>query len=248
MNRIVVITGGTKGIGLETAKKFLKEGDKVVVASIDCDEVIKESMGILSQLGEVSFVKCNVADSSDCECAVNTVIEKYGRIDILANVAGIVGKRQSFLESEIEDIKKVLDVNLIGTIILSQMVAKEMIKQKFGVIVNVGSICGFMANSESVGYHASKGGVKMITQLMARQLSPFGIRVLSVAPGWVKTEMVDENTAEIGGLLHMKKRIIEPEEVANAIYLLSFPEASAINGTTVMVDDGYTSFKSLVRK
>ena len=85
----------------------------------------------------------------------------------------------------------------------------------------------------------------MATQAMARELSPYGIRVLSVAPGWVKTAMIDKPIEEIGSKLHMKGRIIEPKEIADAIYLLSLAEASAINGSTVMVDDGYSSFKGV---
>ncbi len=85
----------------------------------------------------------------------------------------------------------------------------------------------------------------MATQAMARELSPYGVRVLSVAPGWVKTAMIDKPIEEIGSKLHMKGRIIEPKEIADAIYILSLPEASAINGSTVMVDDGYSSFKGV---
>lgn len=114
-----------------------------------------------------------------------------------------------------------------------------------GEIINVGSIDGFLANTESIGYHARKGGVKMLTQAMAQELSPYGIRVLSVAPGWVKTGMIDKPIEEIGSRLHMEGRIILPEEIANAIWLMSLPEASAINGTTVMADDGYSSFKGV---
>lgn len=172
-------------------------------------------------------------------------MEMYGKIDVLANVAGVVGNRGSFIDLDLDDVQKTININLMGTIYISQYAAKEMVKAKAGVIVNVGSICGFAANTESIGYHASKGGIKMLTQAMARELSPYGIRVVSVAPGWVKTGMIDKEIEEIGSRLHMKGRIIMPEEVANAIYLISLPEASAINGSTVMVDDGYASFKGV---
>ena len=88
-------------------------------------------------------------------------------------------------------------------------------------------------------------GIGVLTQAMARELSPYGIRVLSVAPGWVKTGMIDKPIEEIGSRLHMKGRIILPEEIANVIWLMSLPEASAINGTTIMADDGYSSFKGV---
>lgn len=245
MDRVVIVTGGTRGIGFATAKKFLLKKDKVVIASIDQEDIIEQAINELSSLGEVSFIKCNVASQEDCQHVVEETIRRYGHIDVLANVAGIVGKRQSFIESDLEDTWQVINVNLMGTIHIGHFVSKEMVKQKSGVIINVGSICGFMANTEAIGYHASKGGVKMVTQAMARELSPYGIRVVSVAPGWVRTGMIDKPIEKVGSALHMKGRIIEPEEIANAIYLLSLEEASAINGSTVMVDDGYSSFKGI---
>lgn len=102
-----------------------------------------------------------------------------------------------------------------------------------------------MANTESIGYHASKGGLRMLTRAMARELSPYGIRTVEVAPGWVRTGMIDPEIEEIGSRLHMKGRILEPEEIAGAIYLVTLPEASAINGSTIMADDGYASFKGV---
>lgn len=240
MNQIVIVTGGTKGIGFATAKKFLSCGDKVVILGRHANEA---TLAELKKEGEVAFIQADVSVVDDCKHVVSSVMEMYGRIDVLANVAGVVGTRGAFVD--LSDIQNTININLMGTINLSQLAAREMIKQRSGVIINVGSIDGFMANTESIGYHASKGGVKMLTQAMARELSPYGIRVLSVAPGWVKTGMIDKPIEEIGSRLHMKGRIILPEEIANAIWLMSLPEASAINGTTVMADDGYSSFKGV---
>lgn len=245
MNKVVIVTGGTSGIGYETAKKFLEKGDKVVLASIDGEETIKKAIQQLSALGEVSFYRCNVACKEDCEDVVNETIRKYGHVDILVNVAGITGKRAPFIESDLEGMLNIVKVNLMGTMYMSYYVSQHMVQEKSGMIINVGSICGFMANTENVGYHASKGGVKMLTQALARELSPHGIRVVSVAPGWVKTGMIDKPIEDIGARLHMKGRIIKPSEVAGAIYLLTLEEASAINGSTIMVDDGYSSFKGV---
>ena len=242
MNQVVIVTGGTKGIGLATAKKFLSCKDKVVILGRhENNEAINE----LAKIGEVTFVKADVSNIDDCKKVMEIVKDKYGKVDALANVAGVVGNRGSFLDLDLDDISRTININLMGTINLSQLVAREMVKQNSGVIINVGSIDGFMANTEAIGYHASKGGVKMLTQAMARELSPYGIRVLSIAPGWVKTGMIDKPIEEIGSKLHMKGRIIVPEEIANAIWLMSLPEASAINGSTVMADDGYCSFKGV---
>lgn len=242
MDRIVIVTGGTRGIGLATAGKFLKEHDKVVILGRHSSE---EAMEKLRALGEVSFIPCDVSKASDCAQVVETVIRQYGRIDILVNVAGVVGERKAFTEIDLRNVSDTIGTNLMGTIYLSHYTAREMVKAKSGVIVNVGSICGHMANTESIGYHASKGGVRMLTRAMARELSPYGIRTVEVAPGWVRTGMIDPEIEEIGSRLHMKGRILEPEEIAGAIYLVTLPEASAINGSTIMADDGYASFKGV---
>ena len=242
MNKIVIVTGGTKGIGFATAKKFLSCGDNVIILGRHENDT---ALAELKKLGEVTFIKADVSVVVDCQKVVAAAIETYGRIDVLANVAGVVGTRGDFVDLDLTDIQQTININLMGTINLCQLTAREMIRQHSGVIINVGSIDGFLANTESIGYHASKGGVKMLTQAMARELSPYGIRVLSVAPGWVKTGMIDKPIEEIGSRLHMKGRIISPEEIANAIWLMSLPEASAINGTTVMADDGYSSFKGV---
>ncbi len=242
MNRIVIVTGGSKGIGFATAKKFLSCGDKVIILGRHENESALEE---LKKKGEVTFIRADVSIADDCRRVVSAAMDTYGRIDVLANVAGIVGTRGAFVDLDLADIQNTININLMGTINLSQLAAREMLKQRSGVIINVGSIDGFLANTESIGYHASKGGVKLLTQAMARELSPYGIRVLSVAPGWVKTGMIDKPIEEIGSRLHMKGRIILPEEIADAIWLISLPEASAINGTTVMADDGYSSFKGV---
>ncbi len=243
-NRVVIITGGASGIGLAAAKKFLEKGNKVVISSTN-ETKGNKAVQALSAYGEVQWIKCNVADSEECKKAADTVMQKYGRIDVLVNSAGIVSKRNSFLEVDLEDVQKTIMVNTMGTINMISACTKYMVPQKKGVVVNVGSICGTMANTESVGYHASKGAVAMVTKSLARELSGYGIRVVGAAPGWVHTEMMEDEIVDMGAKLHMKGRVIEPEEIAGAIYILSLDEASAINGSMVMADDGYSSFKGI---
>ena len=242
MEKIVLISGGTCGIGLATAEKFLDEGDTVVVLG---RTPRPEALASLRKCGPADYLPCDVSSREDCARVVETVLQQYGRIDVLVNVAGVVGKRAPFMEIDLDDVENTIAINLLGTIYLSHYAARSMAARRSGVIINVGSICGFMANTESIGYHASKGGVKMLTAAMAREISPFGVRVASVAPGWVRTGMIDPAVEQIGASLHMKGRIIEPAEIAGAIWLLTLPEASAINGSTVMADDGYTQFKGV---
>lgn len=248
MSKVAIITGGTSGIGLATAKRFLEAGNKVVVLSNDPQEKTDAAMAELAALGDASFCFCNVTKQEDCEKAVRFAVETYGRVDVLANVAGISGRRQSFLEGEMDDTVRVININLMGSLYMCLYAAREMVKSGSGVIINVGSICGLMANSEAIGYHASKGAIKMVTQALAKELTPYGVRVLSVAPGWVNTGLMDQKATEFGGKMHMRGRILEPYEIANVIHLLSLDEAAAINGVTVNADDGYTSFKGVNMK
>lgn len=238
MNRVVVVTGGTKGIGLATVKKFVEEGDRVVTCGRSVTKEIEELQNVL-------FVKGDVSSLEDCQHIISETLKHFEKIDVLVNVAGVVGERKNILDVDLNDVEKTIRINLMGTIYMSKLVAENMVANRNGVIVNVGSICGIIANTESIGYHASKGGVGMVTKALARELSPFGVRVVSVAPGWVKTGMIDKPIEEIGSKLHMKGRIIQPEEIAGAIWLMTLKEASAINGSTVMVDDGYSSFKGV---
>lgn len=125
MDRIVIVTGGTRGIGLATAGKFLKEHDKVVILVRHSSE---EAMETLQALGEVSFIPCDVSKAADCAQVVETVIRQYGRIDILVNVAGVVGERKAFTEIDLRNVSDTIGINLMGTIYLSHYTAREIVK------------------------------------------------------------------------------------------------------------------------
>lgn len=241
-DKIILISGGTTGIGYQTAKKYLEEGNKVVISGRNAEHGAKAEKE-LSAFGEVTFVQTDASVEEQCKALVEKTIAKHGRIDVLCNVAGINGKRCSFIENDNQDTLNTIKVNFMSQVYMANYTAQYMIQRKSGVIINTCSLCGFIANTEAVGYHASKGAVRMATQVMARDLAPHGIRVVAVAPGWVRTGMLLADIEEHGKTLHMKGRVIEPEEIANAIYLLSLPEASCINGSIVMTDDGYCSFK-----
>lgn len=244
--RIVIVTGGSEGIGYSIAERFLKDGDTVILTSRREAEGRKAEEE-LRAFGTVEWVRADVAKEEDCKNLTEYVVKKYGRIDVLANNAGTVGKRGDLLDQDMENIRNVLNTNVMGVIQMTKYAAIPMREQGGGVIVNVGSLCGFVANPESVAYHSSKGAVKMFTQAAARELSPHGIRVVSVAPGWVATPLLRsvmrEEDMAYGASLHMQNRIIQPEQVAGAVFLLASEDATAVNGTTLMVDDGYTSFK-----
>lgn len=253
MKKVILVSGGTRGIGKATATKFIKEDyDVAIISTGRNEELVKEVITELGEFGNIKHYSTDIGDAKEVEDTVEKVIEDFGQIDVLANVAGTVGKQGNLWELENEVIEQVINTNLYGSIYLAKHVSKHMIERQQGTIVNIGSIDGIIANHENIAYHASKGAIRMFTQSLARELGPYGVRVVSIGPGWIKTEMlmnqVEKNGPEMletGGKMHMKGRIIDPSEIAGAVYLMTLPEASAINGTTVMADDGYSGFKGV---
>jgi NAD(P)-dependent dehydrogenase (short-subunit alcohol dehydrogenase family) len=245
--RVAVITGGASGIGKQTAIKFASKGDQVVVADFN-QQLGEETVAqIIKDGGEAIFVKTDVSNYEEVEALVEKTVATYGRIDVMFNNAGI-GRVTPVLDQDLKDYHSVINVNQHGVahgIIAAGKKMRELgIK---GVIINTASVFGFLASPGTFAYHASKGAVIMMTKSAALELSVHGIRVLAVAPGAVDTPiiqgykdqgMVDEMKSKVMG-----NKLTLPEQVADTVYLLSLPEASAINGSVVMADEGYASFK-----
>ncbi|MEK5255933.1 MULTISPECIES: SDR family NAD(P)-dependent oxidoreductase [Paenibacillus] len=245
--RVAVITGGASGIGKQTAIKFASKGDQVVVADFN-QQLGEETVAqIIKDGGEAIFVKTDVSKYEEVEALVEKTVTTYGRIDVMFNNAGI-GRVTPVLDQDLKDYHSVINVNQHGVahgIIAAGKKMRELgIK---GVIINTASVFGFLASPGTFAYHASKGAVIMMTKSAALEMSVHGIRVLAVAPGAVDTPiiqgykdqgMVDEMKSKVMG-----NKLTLPEQVADTVYLLSLPEASAINGSVVMADEGYASFK-----
>lgn len=240
--KVCLVTGGTSGIGLETAKRFLKNNYRVVIAGNDREEVIQSAVKELEPLGEMLLLPTDISGEDQCRNVVDKTAEAYGRLDVLANVAGITEKHL-FTEGAFDEVRRVLEVNLFGTLSMCKYGARQMAKQGGGVIINVSSMCSVKVNDATVAYHSSKAGVTRATQVIAKEMGEQNIRCVSVAPAWVNTRLVLPGTAEAGGRLHIRRKIIEPGEVAAVIYFLAQDEAAAVNGSQVMVDDGYCEFK-----
>ncbi|WP_340004241.1 SDR family oxidoreductase [Paenibacillus sp. FSL K6-0276] len=245
--RVAVITGGASGIGKQTAFKFASKGDQVVVADFN-QQLGEETVAqIIKDGGEAIFVKTDVSKYEEVEALVEKTVATYGRIDVMFNNAGI-GRVTPVLDQNLKDYHSVINVNQHGVahgIIAAGKKMRELgIK---GVIINTASVFGFLASPGTFAYHASKGAVIMMTKSAALEMSVHGIRVLAVAPGAVDTPiiqgykdqgMVDEMKSKVMG-----NKLTLPEQVADTVYLLSLPKASAINGSVVMADEGYASFK-----
>jgi NAD(P)-dependent dehydrogenase (short-subunit alcohol dehydrogenase family) len=241
-NKIALITGASRGIGRATALLFGKEGAKVVVNyNTSRKEGNEVAVEIKKAGSDAIAIKCDVSKEEEVKNMVAKAIEKFGRIDVLVNNAGIVFD-VPFFERTVEQWKQTLDVNLLGTFLCSKHVAKEMLKAEGGNIVNISSTNAIDCFSpEAIDYDASKAGVIIFTKDLAKELAP-KIRVNSIAPGWVDTDMnkdlpenfVKEETENI-----YLKRFAKPEEIAKAILFLASDDSSYVNGSILTVDGGH---------
>ncbi len=244
-DKVCLITGGAAGIGKATAQRFVEEGAKVII----CDLAEETGEKTASALG-VDFYKVNVADRQDVQIWVDGVVEKYGRVDVLINNAGVLrdGLFVKVKEGELagqmseENFDLVIDVNLKGVFNCAQAVAPYLIKQgEGGAIINTTSIVGLDGNFGQTNYVASKAGVIGMTKVWARELGRHKIRVNAIAPGFTLTEMVKQMPEKIlEGMIAKTpmKRMGEPVDIANAFLFLASDEATYISGVTLRVDGG----------
>jgi 3-oxoacyl-[acyl-carrier protein] reductase len=243
-DKVALITGGAAGIGKATAVRFAEEGAKVII----CD--VNEAVGnaTAEEFG-FDFYKVNVADRQDVQKWVDAVVEKYGRIDIIVNNAGVlrdgtlvkVKDGQLVKQMSEENFDLVISVNLKGVFNCTQAVAPVMINQGSGVILNATSIVGLDGNFGQTNYVATKSGVIGMTKVWSRELGRYGIRVNAIAPGFTLTEMVQQMPEKIlEGMVARTPlgRMGQPRDIANAYLFLATDEASFITGQTLRVDGG----------
>lgn len=236
-NKVVIVTGSSRGIGEAAARAFAEEGAQVVITSShikDCKRVAQEIGGFA--------VECDVSKPRHCEYLVRQVVKKFGRIDVLVNNAGV------FQNVRVEDMSekewdRVVNINLKGPFLLSKVVIPHL--KNGATIVNVASVLGLIADPRTGAYSASKGGLIQLTKVLALELAERGIRVNAVAPGPI-------NTAMLGGIKDpaVKKefldwvplrRVGEPVEIAKAILFLASDDASFITGHCLVADGGGTA-------
>lgn len=236
--KVVIITGGAQGIGKETAKRFLQEGARVVL----CDYDESAGLATLEELGneKVDFYKVDVTDSTRIEEVVQETVDKYDRIDVLVNNAGITV--DGFLTKMTEkDWEKVISVNLSGVFKCTKAVAPVMLKQGSGVILNASSVVGLYGNIGQTNYAATKAGVIGLTKSWAKEFGPKGIRVNAVAPGFIETGMTAAVPKKVLDFMKEKtplRRLGKPEDIAAAYLYLASDDAGYVNGTILSVDGG----------
>ena len=244
--KIVIVTGARRGMGKSHALALAKAGAKVAVADISLEECQKVVDEIRKEKGEALAVKCDVTKKGEIDDMIKTVVDKWGRIDILVNNAGIC-QFKPFLELTEEEWDRTLDTNLRGYFLCAQAAAKEMVKQKTGVIINIASTAmgqvgvGFPTLAH---YCASKGGIVGMTETLALELAPYNIRVNAIAPGAIETPMIDPLKADPktmeGTLARIPlHRVGKPEEVSNLVLFLASDASSYMTGSTVVIDGGW---------
>ncbi len=238
-NKVAIITGAGSGIGKETALLFAKEGAKVVVADVN-EKAGEETVVEIKKNGEGFFVKLDVSNREQSKQMVKTTLEKYGRIDVLINNAGIV--QDAFLSKMTEEQwDKVINVNLKGVFNCAQAVVEVMMNQGNGVIINTSSIVGLEGNVGQVNYAAAKAGLIGMTKTLAKELGKKGIRVNAVAPGFITTPMTSNVPEKILEMMKEKtplRRLGEAKDVAYAYLYLASDEADFVNGAVLCVDGG----------
>lgn len=236
--RICIVTGGSQGIGEACARRFAGESAKVVIADVDDSR----GLALAQELGAL-YVHCDVGDKLQVDALVAQALQAHGRIDVLVNNAGIF-RAANFLDMTEADFDAVLRVNLKGSFLVGQAVARAMVGTGGGSIVNMSSVNGVLAIPNIASYNVSKGGINQLTRVMALALADQNVRVNAVAPGTIATELAakavltsDEAKAKIMSRTPMK-RLGEPSEIADVVAWLASDAASYVTGEIVTVDGG----------
>lgn len=238
MKKIAIVTGASRGIGREIAKTFATNGMQVIANYNKSEEKARELQEELRRQG-IDIFKADVSKREEAKSLVDFAIEKYKKVDILVNNAGI-SQIKLFTDLTDEDIDNMINVNLKSAIYMSQEVAKNMIHNKSGQIINISSVWGITGASCEVHYSMTKAGINGFTKALAKELGPSNIKVNAVAPGYIDTDMNAEITEdEIKELIEEipLRKVGKPEDVAKSVYMLT--QNDYITGEIIKVDGGW---------
>lgn len=241
-DKVSIITGSGAGIGRATAVKFAAEGARVIVCDIDVKGVEDAVAEIRQKGGEAIGFKLDVTNKAEIESMVKAIMEKWGRVDVLVNNAGIIQDNQLAKMTD-EQFDRVININLRGTYLCARAVIEIMIAQKSGVLLNASSITGLYGNYGQTNYAASKWGVIGMAKSWAKELGRHGIRANAVCPGFIRTTILDPMPPKVIEDMERKvplRRLGRPEEIANVYAFLASDEASYITNAVIEVSGGVT--------
>lgn len=244
-DKVAIVTGAASGLGQAIAVAYAKQGAKVVVADLPSADM-SESEDLLKQAGAKDYVlhELDITKKESINTIVSDVKEKYGRIDILANNAGI-NKQMPFEELPEDTWDAIIDVNLKGSFFMTQAVAPIMKEQKSGRIIFTSSQAGIVARSGNEPYSASKGGIIAMTRALAYDLAEYGITVNSIAPCFAMTKLSKKRLDDpefykmVVGMIPVG-RVVNPDEVGAAFVYIASNEAAMVTGQTLVIDGGWT--------
>jgi NAD(P)-dependent dehydrogenase (short-subunit alcohol dehydrogenase family) len=244
-NRVALITGGNRGIGLAAARLFAAEGAKVTILARDQATGEKEA----GQIPNAAFIPGDVSKAEDCRGAVEETIQRHGALDVLINCAGIIYRNRTVEQTTEEEWDATFDVNVKGTFLMCKH-AMPFLRERKGCIVNVASYVGLVGFAKTSAYAASKAAIVNLTRSMALDHAREGVRVNAVCPGSVDTGMIHDAWRKYGDVEEAQRiwaekhpigRIAQPDEVAQAILFLASADASFITGVALPVDGGITA-------
>lgn len=239
-DKVVVVTGGSAGIGKATVIKFATLGARVAIWDVATERGQKLAEDLSAETADVKFFKVDTSDHDDVTLALKGTLDAYGRIDVLINNAGIT-RDATLVKMTDEQWDQVIDINLKGVFYCTRAVAPSMIQNGFGRIINTSSVVGLYGNFGQTNYSATKAGVIAMTKTWAKELGRKGINVNAVAPGFILTEMVQAMPAEVLAKMSEKvpsNKLGTPEDIANVYAFLASDQSDYINGATISVDGG----------
>jgi NAD(P)-dependent dehydrogenase (short-subunit alcohol dehydrogenase family) len=244
--KVALVTGAGSGIGRSTAKLLAEGGASVVVSDIDEDGGAATVEAIQGAGGAAVFVRANIAEPAECEALVKAAVDEYGRLDVAVNNAGIAGQSAATGEYDVEDWRRVIEINLSGQFYCMRYEIPAMLENGGGSIVNVASILGAVGFPQAPAYVAAKHGLVGLTKTAAVEYGESGIRVNAIGPGFISTPLIseleeDQETNQMLISLHPMGRLGRPEEVAELAVFLASDRASFVTGSYHPADGGYLS-------